>query len=264
MSVLTDILQNTKKEVAARRRDVPLSRLMEQIQDMPPPLAFTQALRQPTHIAIIAEIKRASPSAGTIREGIDPVAVARAYARHGAAAISVLTDATYFGGSLSDLLSVRREVNLPLLCKDFMVDAYQIAESRAHGADAVLLLLNALSNSQYRELTAAAREHKMACLVEVHSKKELEWAVMAQAPLIGINNRDLNTFEVDVNTTELLMARMPSGVTTVCESGLRTRYDLQRMSRCGIDAALIGEALMREDDIGRGVQKFIGVEKCCG
>lgn len=263
MSVLTDILQNTKKEVVVRRRDVPLSRLMEQIENIPAPLPFAEALRQPTHVAIIAEIKRASPSAGAIRPGIDAVAVARAYARHGASAISVLTDATYFGGSLRDLLSVRREVSLPLLRKDFMLDAYQIVESRAHGADAVLLLLNALSNSQYRELTAAAREHKMACLVEVHSKKELEWALTEQAPLIGINNRNLNTFQVDMHTTERLMARMPSGVTTVCESGLRTRADLQRMSRCGIDAALIGEALMRANDNGRGVQKFIGVEKCC-
>jgi len=195
--------------------------------------------------ALIAEIKKASPSAGVIAQSFDPIAIARRYQRAGAEAISILTDEQFFQGKLDHLIDVRRAVSLPLLRKDFILDELQIAESAAAGADAILLIVAALDQKELVDLCKAAANYQLETLVEVHTMEELDRAVDAKVKIIGINNRDLATFDVDLNVTEKLSAQVPDEVVLVSESGIKSAEDVVRIQACGVDAILVGEALVR-------------------
>jgi indole-3-glycerol phosphate synthase len=209
---------------------------------------FRSALERPDgQLAIIAEIKRASPSAGVIASDVNPVDRATNYERHGAEAISVLTDETFFQGSLSDLTAVHEAVSIPILRKDFVVDELQILEAAAAGADAILLIVAALTEDKLLQLSQVASDYHLDVLVEVHSVDELDTALSVGATIIGVNNRDLATFEVDLAVTETLSELIPEHVVLVSESGFKTLADVMRAHRCGADAILVGEALMRRD-----------------
>jgi indole-3-glycerol phosphate synthase len=202
------------------------------------------------NLKIIAETKKASPSAGVIESNYDPVQVARKYEKHGANAISILTERRYFGGAPEDIPSVRQAVPLPILRKDFIIEKAQIFESVGIGADAILLIVAALGPKELKALHACAVAQKLSALVEVHTRDEIAVALEAGAKVVGINNRDLATFEVDLATTEKLLPEIPSGITIVSESGIRTAADVERMADWPIDALLVGEALMRADETG--------------
>ena len=241
---LQQILATTREEVTRRKG----SRLPA---PPGPPRGFHTALRAKaeTGFALIAEIKKASPSKGLIRNDFAPADHARAYAAGGAACLSVLTDEPYFQGSLDYLVEGRAAVDLPVLRKDFMVDPWQVAEARAHGADAILLIVAALDDDALAELEAAALEHGMDVLVEVHDKAELDRALKLGSTLIGVNNRDLKTFEVDPRRAWRLAARIPAGYTIVAESGIATHADLAAAAEHGIRTFLVGESLMRQADV---------------
>ena len=214
--------------------------------------SFEAALQKPDDLALIAEVKKASPSAGVIVESFDPVAVAKNYARAGAEAISVLTDEQFFQGKLEYLEQIRAVVNVPLLRKDFILDEVQIAESAAAGADAILLIVAALPDDQLQRLLDAAAVYQLDVLVEVHTLAELDRALETDARIIGINNRNLATFEVDLGVTEELSEQVPSGIVLVSESGIKSAEDVARVKACGVNAVLIGEALMRAQAGGIG------------
>jgi indole-3-glycerol phosphate synthase len=241
---LERIVEETRAEVARRRREVPLAPVAEPW----PRRRFAEALRRPG-LALIAEHKRSSPSAGVIRDDVTLEQVVGAYERGGAAALSVLTEGPSFGGSLADLIRARAASDLPILRKDFIVDPYQLHEAAAGGADAVLLIVAALEAEELARLHELAGELALAVLVEVHDERELERAVAAGARLIGINNRDLTTLEVDTRRTFELLERVPGGSTVVAESGFGERSQLDELEQAGVDAVLIGEALMRSADI---------------
>jgi indole-3-glycerol phosphate synthase len=251
MTFLTDILARKRDEVEAARRAVPEAELRARARDRAAPRSFEAALsRRGEPARIIAEVKRASPSAGAIRTGLDAVAQARAYADAGAAAISVLTDGPGFGGSLADLAAVRDAVGVPLLRKDFVVDRYQLLEARAHGADAALLIVAALEPATLRGLLDACGELALAALVEVHEDAEVDAALGAGARIVGVNNRNLKTFVVDLAVSERLLPRLPAEVRGIAESGVRTADDARRLRRAGATNLLVGEALVRAADPG--------------
>jgi indole-3-glycerol phosphate synthase len=250
--VLDRICAEKRQEVERRKRARPLSAVEAAAKAASPCRGFARRLRQAVEAGgygLITEIKRASPSRGLIRESFDPAELAKAYARGGASCLSVLTDQPYFRGEDSHLTAARGAVDLPVLRKDFMIDPYQIAESRALAADCVLLIMAALDDRLARELEALALGYGMDVLIEVHDEAELERALRLTAPLIGINNRNLKTLEVDLATTERLAPRVPEGRTIVAESGLRTPDDLARMSAAGARCFLVGESLMAEADV---------------
>lgn len=242
-SMLDNIYAAKRIELAEARRLVPFEQIKQRALKMPPPRDFTGALRQKP-LAIVAEIKRASPSKGDILPGLDPVSVAREYAATGAAAISVLTD-RHFKGTLDDLRAVRDAVQIPLLRKDFMFDAYQIHEARASGADCILLIAAMLSHGEVRDLSALTAELGLATLLEVHNFDEFEFAKSIGAKLIGINNRDLHTFVTDIAVTERLLAGYRGDALIVAESGINTPADIERLHAAGARAFLIGESLLR-------------------
>lgn len=251
MSFLSDILARKRNEVEAARRAVPEAELRARARDRVAPRAFEAALSfRGGPSRVIAEVKRASPSAGAIRAGLDAVAQARAYAAAGAAAISVLTDGPGFGGSLADLAAIRDAVQVPLLRKDFVLDRYQLIEARAHGADAALLIVAALEEPALRRLVEACAELGLAALVEVHDEREVEAALRVGARLVGVNNRNLGTFAVDLAVSEGLLPRLPADVRAVAESGVRTADDARRLRRAGAANLLVGEALVRAVDPG--------------
>ncbi|MEI6085871.1 MAG: indole-3-glycerol phosphate synthase TrpC [Verrucomicrobiota bacterium] len=219
---------------------------------------FTGALRRDKGVALIAEIKKASPSAGVIALNFDPVEIARQYAAAGAAALSVLTDEKFFQGKLDYLRQVRDTVATPLLRKDFIIDELQIYEAVAGGADAILLIVAILDDSQLRDYRALAEHLKMAVLVEAHDETEVNRALNAGAGIIGINNRDLKTFKVSLATTEKLAAQIPAGRIIVAESGIQTRADVERVAAAGVAAILVGESLMRSGNIAGKVQELLG------
>jgi indole-3-glycerol phosphate synthase len=248
--ILDEILRQKRVELErarAARPAVELARAAE--QSALRPRGFAAGLRAAEEPRIIAELKRRSPSRGEIRPDFDPVACARAYADGGAAALSVLTDERFFGGQLGDLEKVRAAVELPLLRKDFVIDASQIDEARLAGADAVLLIAAALAPAELRALSLHARALGLDALVEVHDEGELEVALEAGAGMIGINNRDLRSFETDLATTERLAPRVPDGILVVAESGIFHTRDLVRLARAGAHAFLVGESLMRQRDL---------------
>lgn len=259
-SILAKIKAYKLEEIAERKAARPLAAVEDLARAAAPVRGFADALEAAIAVdgvALIAEIKKASPSKGLIRADFDPPALAAAYEAGGAACLSVLTDGPSFQGDDAYLVAARGAVALPCLRKDFLYDPYQVAESRALGADCILIILASVSDAQAAELAAAAREWGMDALLETHDDAELERALALPDGLIGVNNRDLNTFETRLETTERLSARVPEGRLMVAESGLFTPADWARMTRAGARAALIGESLMRQDDVAAATRALI-------
>ncbi len=261
MSVLDRIVDDARDEVKRRRKAVPLAELEALIHhrsgDPQAARPFSEALTRPG-ISLIAEHKRRSPSAGVIREGSSVEDVVQAYERGGAAALSVLTEPFHFAGSLDDLREARAASTLPVLRKDFVVDRYQLYEAAAAGADAILLIVAALEAKELAELLHEAGALDLDALVEVHDEKELETALEVEADVLGINNRDLDDFTVDIERTYELLSDVPAGKTVVSESGFRHREQLDELERVGVDAVLIGETLMRAPDIEAACRELTG------
>jgi indole-3-glycerol phosphate synthase len=257
VNTLERIVDSTRREVEHRRSEVPLATLERQLVARTEDRPFTEALVHPG-ISLIAEHKRRSPSAGAIREGMTVEEVVGAYERGGAAALSVLTEREHFGGSLEDLRAARAASRLPILRKDFVIDHYQLFESAAAGADAILLIVAALEPRQLARLHAEALALDLDVLVEVHDAQELETALELDADVIGINNRDLTDFSVDVQRTFELLSDVPAGKTVVSESGIAMPEQLDELERVGVDAVLIGETLMRADDIEAATRVLSG------
>jgi indole-3-glycerol phosphate synthase len=266
MSILEQILDRTREDVAERRVRVPLAELQARCRDRAPTRDFLGALRRASdvrdrrrgRIRVIAEVKKASPSRGVIRPEFDPPALARSYAAAGANAISVLTDVPFFQGDLAHLVAVRSSVTLPILRKDFHVDPYQLWEARDAGADAVLLIAAALSPRQLQDLVGLGRELGVAALVEVHARPELDAAVGSGAAAIGINNRDLRTFEVSLETTFGLLPHVPPATPLVSESGISAPAQVARLAAAGVDAILVGEGLLRHADVSGALRSLVG------
>lgn len=256
--ILEKILETKHKEVEQQKSTLSLAELKSRIKDAPQPLDFAERLvRNSAGLpAVIAEVKRASPSKGIIRENINPEQLARDYEGAGASAISVLTDQEFFRGSLSDLRKVKTAVNVPVLRKDFIIDEYQVYESRAFGADAILLIVAALDRERLKRFMEVASEVCLQCLVEVHDESELATAVDLKAPIIGINNRNLKTFEVSLDVSTRLLP-MVHGAKRVSESGIFSQADLAHLGRSGADAVLIGEALMRHHNPAEKLRELV-------
>jgi indole-3-glycerol phosphate synthase len=245
--MLDKIIAQKMEEIEQRRKAAPLTYLQERIGGQKPPLDLAPALKG-DHIRLIAEVKKASPSRGLLSPNLNPTELAQTYAEGGAAAISVLTEENYFMGSIEQLAAIREVVVLPLLRKDFIFDPYQVYESRAYGADALLLITAVLSQGQLDEMIALSHRLGLGCLVEVHNEKEVERAVLSGAEMIGINNRDLNSLAVDINTTRRLRPLVPGEKIVVSESGIKSRKDMERLERWRVDAVLVGEALVTAGD----------------
>ncbi len=254
---LDKIVAEKRDELEQRQKTVPLSELEAAIREKPPPLDLAAALSGDS-LRLIAEVKRASPSRGVLRPDLDPVKLAETYARCGAAAISVLTESRYFGGSREDLEAIRRKLpDIPLLRKDFILKPYQIFESRAWGADAVLLILAILDDSELKELLSLSHALGMQCLVEVHNENELKRALACDAKIIGINNRNLDTMAVDLNVTRRLRPLIPPDRLVVSESGIKGRGDIQKLREWGVNAVLVGEALVTAGDVAAKIKELL-------
>lgn len=259
---LTEICDTTRAEVAIRKRAASLADLDARAAAQTPPRGFRAALeaKAAQGFALIAEIKKASPSKGLIRTDFSPADHARAYEAGGAACLSVLTDAPYFQGHEDYLIAARAACALPALRKDFMVDPWQVAEARAIGADAILIIVAALDDGQMAEIEAAALERGMDVLVETHNEQELERAAQLRSRLIGVNNRDLKRFVTDLGVTERLAPLMPEGALLVSESGINTHADLQRLAASGAGAFLVGESLMRQSDVTAATRALLNAD----
>ncbi|MBJ7472666.1 MAG: indole-3-glycerol phosphate synthase TrpC [Solirubrobacteraceae bacterium] len=258
MNHLERIIDRTRDDVRSRRKRVPVAELIDLAASRDEPRGFEEALLR-DGVGVIAEHKRRSPSAGAIREGSTVEEIVRAYEAGGAVAVSVLTDEPHFGGRLEDLRAARAVIDIPVLRKDFIVDSYQVVESAAWGADAILLIVAGLEPGDLAELHAQAREFDLDVLVEVHNGEELEIALDAIDPnIIGINNRDLTDFTVDTARTHDLMTDVPAGKTVVAESGFYSRDQIDELERVGCDAVLIGEALMRSEDLAAATRVLAG------
>jgi indole-3-glycerol phosphate synthase len=254
--ILDEIVEAKAEELTKRKQSMPLSEL-EKLGSKGSKKDFAAALKG-DDIRLIAEVKMASPSRGVLRTDLDPVELARTYARNGAAAISVLTEERYFGGSLEHLAAIGEAVgNIPLLRKDFIFDPYQVYESRTSGASALLLIVAILSDSELSELLSLSHELGLTCLVEVHNRAELEQAIISGAQIIGINNRDLKTLAVDLDTTRRLRPLIPQDRIVVSESGIKDRGDVQKLRQWGVHAMLVGEALVTAGDIGKKVKELL-------
>jgi len=258
--ILDEIIAYKKKELAETKRQAPLADIKSRAADAGQTRGFGIALAGCEEIRLIAEVKKASPSKGLIREDFDPVKIAQSYEASGASCISVLTDQKFFQGRLEYLDAIRKAVTVPLLRKDFIIDTYQIIEARAAGADAVLLIAACLEKQQLEDFIGIARQLHLDVLVESHTYKDLDKSLLAGTVLVGINNRDLGTFTVDLQTTIDLMKDIPGDRTVVSESGIRTREDVLKLQRSGVDAILVGESLMREKDIEKKVKELLGKE----
>ncbi|AAR35753.1 indole-3-glycerol phosphate synthase TrpC [Geobacter sulfurreducens] len=260
--ILKKIVEHKRGEVAAARSAAPLAEVKARIADLEDqPRGFERALRD-CHAsgwtAVIAEVKKGSPSKGVIRPDFDPLEIAETYEQNGAACLSVLTDEQFFLGNLRYLALIREQVRLPLLRKDFLFDPYQVYEARAAGADAILLIAAMLEPAQIEDLAGFAREQYLDVLLEVHDEQELETALASSCTLIGINNRNLRTFVTDLGTTERLIPMIPADRFVVTESGINTRDDILRLQAAGAHGFLIGESLMREEDIGAKLRELLG------
>lgn len=258
--VLKKICDDKWEHIRFQKQRVSEQSLLEAAKAVDAPRGFHAALNTKVakkQVGLIAEVKKASPSKGVIRADFDPEMIASAYEAGGAACLSVLTDMPYFQGKDEYLTKVRRTVELPVLRKDFMLDTYQVAEARALGADCILLIMAALSDTQAAELEAAALDFGMDVLVEVHDSQECERALRLRSQLLGVNNRNLKTLAVDLATTEQIAAMVPQGYTLVCESGIATQKDIQRMQKVGAYCFLVGESLMREEDIEAATRRLV-------
>jgi indole-3-glycerol phosphate synthase len=263
MTILEKIAAYKREEVAAAKARRSLRELQSRIADAPRPRGFRAALQRrkaASDLRLIAEIKKASPSKGVIRADFDPVLLARAYQAGGATCLSVLTDTPSFQGSLNYLEAVREACDLPLLRKDFMLDPYQVFEAKAHGADCILIILAMVDDEVARALLNTADEIELDTLVEVHDEPEIDRALSLNAKMIGLNNRDLRTFQTDLNTTLRLAPRVPGDVLLVAESGLSTRADLEKLAEAGVTTFLIGESLMRQHDVAAATAALIGAK----
>lgn len=257
-TILDTIIASKRRELAEARAHTPERELERRLADAPPVRDFRAALDKPGRVQVLAEVKKASPSAGVLRADFDPVALARTYERHGAAAISVLTDEPFFQGRLSYLTDIRAAVSLPLLRKDFILERYQLLEARLAGADAVLLIAECLDGPELSRLLHAAHDLSLQALVELYDAENLPRVVDSGAQLIGINNRDLRTFVTRLEHTLELAARVPADRCLVSESGIRTRQDVERLRSAGVRAVLVGETLMRAADIGAQLDALRG------
>jgi indole-3-glycerol phosphate synthase len=257
-TILDKIVTTKREEIERAKAAVPESELRARIADAPAVRNFFVSLAAGGPIRLIAEVKKASPSAGLIRPDFNPVDIARVYEAHGASCISVLTDESYFQGSLEYLRQIRAAVGLPVLRKDFVLDTYQVLEARATGADAVLLIAECLDDCNLRKLFNTICDLGMTPLVELYEPSNLQRVFDAGATLIGINNRNLHTFEVDLEHTIRMRQRVPDQCVLVGESGIKSRADVERLQAAGVDAILVGESLMREPDIGAAVDRLLG------
>ena len=255
--MLDKIIAQKNEEVEQKKKTAPLTCLQERIAGQKPALDLASALKG-DHIRLIAEVKKASPSRGLLSRSLNPAELAKTYAEGGAAAISVLTEANYFMGSIEHLAAIKEVVGLPLLRKDFIFDPYQVYESRAYGADALLLIAAILSQAQLNELLLLSHSLGLRCLVEVHNEGEVEKAVLSEAEILGINNRDLNTFTVDITTTHQLRPLIPRERIVVSESGIKSRNDIEKLGKWGVDAVLVGEALVTAGNVLVKMKELIG------
>ncbi len=255
--ILDAIIENKKIEVEKSKGRRSIESLISGIGNMRPPRDFYKAIDPGARLRIIAEIKKASPSKGVLREEFDPVKIALGYAKSGASALSILTDEKFFMGSLEYLSAVREAVDIPLLRKDFIIDPYQVYESRLYGADALLLIVSALGQDSLAELLALTRSLGMNAVVEVHDEIELGRALDAGSGIIGINNRDLRTFEVDLGVSERLARMLPGGVIAIAESGISSGADIKRLRAEGVHVFLIGETFMKAPDPGAELKNLI-------
>jgi indole-3-glycerol phosphate synthase len=255
--ILDRIVEVKRKEVASLKVVRPLSRFEEALADLPPPRDFRRAISR-LPCSIIAEVKRHSPSKGRIREDFDPFKIAALYQENGAGAVSVLTDEEFFEGSKTYLSGIREIVDLPLLRKDFIIDPYQIYETRVIGGDALLLIANLLEEGELREYIRLTETLGLSPLVEVHTREELDKALAAGAEIIGINNRDLRTFSTDLGVTLDLIPSIPGDRIVISESGINTREDIETLMKAGIHSFLVGEALMRAEDVGGKLRELLG------
>ncbi len=256
-NVLTRIIDHKRGEIADAKRLRPVEGLQEQLAAAPPVRDFAGALRAKPDVALIAEVKKASPSAGIIRADFDPVTIAQIYERHGAACLSVLTDEHFFQGHLDYLKAVRQAVQIPVLRKDFIIDRYQVIEARAAGADCILLIAECLDDCHLRDLYFYASELGMESLIEIYDPENLDRVLKLEPALVGVNNRDLRTFVTDLDHTIRLAPRLSTATLLVSESGIRSRADVDRLKAGGAHAMLVGETLMRSPDIGRAVDELL-------
>ena len=257
-NILTQIVDHKRAEVAEAKRRCPPEILQEQLTSAPPVRDFVAALQADRDVGLIAEVKRGSPSAGVIRPDFDPVQIALTYERHGASCLSVLTDERFFLGHLDYLRSIRKAVNIPVLRKDFMIDRYQVLEARVAGADCILLIAECLDDCHLRDLYFYASELGMESLIELYDAENLDRVLRLEPALLGINNRDLRTFETDLERTAQLARHVPSTTLLVSESGIKTREDIDRVKAGGARAILVGESLMRSPDIGSAIDTLMG------
>lgn len=256
--MLPEILAHKRRELSTINRSMEIVDMQRQIDGMPPVISIKSHLLSVPSVSIIAEIKRRSPSKGQLVEHLDIATTVRQYEQAGASAISVLTDEKYFEGSLADLQIVRKHTSLPVLRKDFIIDEYQVYQSRVIGADAILLIVAALTPSEFINLHSLAHELGLEVLTEVHNEDELKTAIAAEVEIIGINNRDLNTFNISLSTTERLRPLIPIGIVCVAESGIHSRGDMLRMEQAQVDAVLVGESLMVSDDPVSKIHQLLG------
>jgi len=254
--MLDKIVAQKREEIEQRKKVAPRAYLQERIARQKSALDLALALKS-DHIRLIAEVKQASPSRGMLSPNFNPTELSQTYAEGGAAAISVLTEANYFMGSIEHLAAIKEAVGLPLLRKDFIFDPYQVYESRAYGADALLLIAAIVSEGQLKELISLSHSLGLRCLVEVHNGDEVEKAILSKAEIIGINNRDLNTFIVDINTTRRLRPLVPKEKIVVSESGIKSRKDMEKLGEWRVDAALVGEALVTAGDVRAKMQELL-------
>ena len=256
--ILERIIAEKHREIEAARRERPAESLSERLASAPPIRDFAATLHSRSGTRVIAEVKKASPSAGLIRPDFDPVTIARTYAENGAACISVLTDRTFFQGSLEDLVAVRNAVAVPVLRKDFLLDKYQLLEARVAGADCILLIAECLDDCRLRELYFYASELGMESLIEIYEPANLDRVLKLAPAIVGINNRNLRTFITDLGHSISLRPRAPESCLVVSESGIHTRQDVERLEQAGIGAVLVGETLMRSADIGKKLRELLG------
>lgn len=256
-NVLARIIAHKRGEVAAARVRRPPEQLRDALASAPPVRDFVAALRRAPYMGLIAEVKKASPSAGVIRADFEPVTIAQAYERAGASCLSVLTDEHFFQGKLEYLGAIRTAVGIPVLRKDFLIDRYQVLEARAAGADCVLLIAECLDDCTLRDLYFYAAELGMEALIEIYDPENLERVLKLDPPLVGVNNRDLRTFQVDLDHTLRIAPQVPPTTLLVSESGIKTRADVERLKAHGVGAILVGETLMRAGDVAQAVQALV-------